>query len=238
MKSKSASLFHFTPKMEYLISILKNGFYPRFCLEDSSLMDWYRQDYLAFPMVCFCDIPLSKISAHTDFYGSYGVGLKRDWGNACGLSPVIYASPKSQIIDLARSLTRRMMFIDIDNEQSEEDLNNLLSLLKPVSGTMLKDGENEFREFYQENEWRFVPKTRYAIPGKEFEKLRNNANTTMLDHKLRFKLSDIQYIFVKNESEIPELAEFILEEFSSEGNASINILISKIVALDTLMSDI
>ncbi|EGQ7896697.1 hypothetical protein FWP29_13335 [Vibrio parahaemolyticus] len=41
-------------------------------------------------------------SEHSDFYGSYGIGLKRDWGNACGLSPVIYASSKSQIVKLSR----------------------------------------------------------------------------------------------------------------------------------------
>ncbi|MDW1822408.1 abortive infection system antitoxin AbiGi family protein [Vibrio sp. Vb1018] len=238
MKSKSASLFHFTPKMEYLISILKNGFYPRFCLEDSRLMDWYAQDYLAFPMVCFCDIPLSKISEHTDFYGSYGIGLKRNWGNECGLSPVIYASPKSQIVELASSLAHRMLILEPQSEQAEEDAKNLLSLLKPVSGTMLIDGKNESRDFYQENEWRFVPKSRNAIPSSQFEQKRGHANEMMLEHKLSFELSDIQYIFVKCESEIPELAEFIAEEFLSEGRASISVLISKIVALDTLIPDV
>ncbi|EGQ8028968.1 abortive infection system antitoxin AbiGi family protein [Vibrio vulnificus] len=236
MKSKSASLFHFTPKMEYLISILKNGFYPRFCLEDSSLMDWYKHDYIAIPMVCFCDIPLSKISEHTGFYGSYGIGLKRDWGNECGLSPVIYASPKSQIVDLARSLTFRMLSSEVENQQIEEDASNLLSLLKPISGTMHKDNKTVLRDFYQENEWRFVPRTRHAIPHDKYDKIRDHANQEMLKHKLVFKLNDIQYIFVKTESEILELAKLIRQEYHNEQDWIL--LISKIVSLDTLMPDI
>lgn len=238
MSAKSASLFHFTPKLEYLMSIMKNGFYPRFCLEDSQLMDWYGQAYLAFPMVCFCDIPLSKISEHTAFYGKYGIGLKRNWGNDMGLSPVVYASMNSQLVELARSLTQRMLFLEPESKQAEEDANNLLSLLKPISGTMLIGDETKPRLFYQENEWRFVPKSCEAIPANEFTQMREFANEKMLCHRLSFKLSDIQYIFVERESEIPELVKFITNEFASEDCDQVSVLITKILALDTLMLDV
>ena len=39
---KSNSLFHFTPKEEYLLDILENGFWPRYCSED---IEWLIPKY-------------------------------------------------------------------------------------------------------------------------------------------------------------------------------------------------
>ncbi|MGP8217720.1 MAG: hypothetical protein ACLQQ4_19275 [Bacteroidia bacterium] len=49
------TLFHFTPTADILISILKYEFYPRFCLEN--FIVGTKPIEVAFPMVCFCDIP-------------------------------------------------------------------------------------------------------------------------------------------------------------------------------------
>jgi hypothetical protein len=76
MKPKSHTLFHFTKNVEFVKNILLDGFWPRYCLEDLS---WYVFDvgYVAFPMVCFCDIPLSRINEHVGFYGEYGIGVTK-----------------------------------------------------------------------------------------------------------------------------------------------------------------
>ena len=80
MEPKSDNLFHFTKTLDILKSILKNRIYPRFCLEDIEWCGLSPDKFLAFPMSCFCDIPLSRLSEHTDFYGNYGIGLTKDWG--------------------------------------------------------------------------------------------------------------------------------------------------------------
>lgn len=56
---------------------MTNGFWPRYCLED---FRWYNKDIpnVSYPMVSFCDIPLTRIREHTDFYGSFGIGMTRE----------------------------------------------------------------------------------------------------------------------------------------------------------------
>ena len=83
----SNSLFHFTNSAERLVGILKHTFRPRYCLEDLRMFttsldedeegSWLE---LAIPMVCFCDIPLSKIKHHLTFYGNYGIGFDKRMG--------------------------------------------------------------------------------------------------------------------------------------------------------------
>ena len=125
---KSNSLFHFTPKEEYLLDILENGFWPRYCFEDiewlipkdlkNELEKQEEDNFLetltkelvksnissiAYPMSCFCDIPLSKITAHTDFYGSFGLGMTKEWGIRKRLNPIFYLSDNSIIPNLIQS---------------------------------------------------------------------------------------------------------------------------------------
>ncbi|MFU0923178.1 abortive infection system antitoxin AbiGi family protein [Kluyvera sichuanensis] len=79
MKPKSETLFHFTKSSDTLEIILKNGFWPRYCLEDIRWLEFTDVEYVSYPMVCFCDIPLSRISEHVSFYGSFGLGVSKDW---------------------------------------------------------------------------------------------------------------------------------------------------------------
>jgi hypothetical protein len=83
MKSKSHTLFHFTDSIDTLLSILQSGFWPRYCAED---FRWYNEamGYVSYPIVSFCDIPLTRIREHTDFYGKFGIGMSRDWGISAG----------------------------------------------------------------------------------------------------------------------------------------------------------
>jgi hypothetical protein len=92
MRPRSQSLFHFTNQAESLFDILKAGFWPKYCLEDIGWQNFEKFDYIAFPMVCFCDIPLSRIAEHTGYYGSYGIGLKKEWAEKNALNPVLYIS--------------------------------------------------------------------------------------------------------------------------------------------------
>jgi len=88
------TLFHYTNCIDSLVNILKNDFYPNFSLEDSIELQpgktVFNRTREAPPMVCFCDIPLSQISTHIRLYGSYCIGLKKEWGIKKGINPVMY----------------------------------------------------------------------------------------------------------------------------------------------------
>ncbi len=76
MALSSNSLIHLTQKKEALIGILENNFKIKYCYEIINTSSG--KINAAFPMVSFCDIPLSQIKEHINKYGSYGIGLKKN----------------------------------------------------------------------------------------------------------------------------------------------------------------
>ena len=237
MKPKSDNLFHFTKSLEIIKSILKNGIYPHFCLEDISWIKWNGEKYLGFPMACFCDIPLSRISEHTDFYGNYGIGLTKDWGVKNKLNPVIYTPLDSQIQELMQDLYVQLLKKDNADEEGENAF-KLWSLLKPISGKVPCSDSNEKKEFLQECEWRYVPPINRLVLNSEFEKEKDKDNKEIEEFKLKFEPADIRYIFVKEDSEIPGLVDFIKENLGKHPLDDLKILQSRIISLDTLRLDI
>src|ERR1700722_14296147 len=95
------SLFHFTEKRADLISILKNGLYVRYSLENyQGLIEEKEEEEVNLPMVCFCDIPLSQVKRHITTYGSYAIGLTKKWGIKNKINPVIYTYYNSSIANI------------------------------------------------------------------------------------------------------------------------------------------
>ena len=241
MKPKSDNLFHFTKSLDVLKLILKNGIYPRFCLED---IEWFGLDehkHWAFPMSCFCDIPLSRISEHTNFYGSYGIGLTKDWGMKNELNPVVYSPHGGNI----QTLMKYLFYLKMPNKDFKQELDGhsykLWSLLKPITGTMLIGGEFVEKEFYQENEWRYVPPVQDIITyDSDYEEEREKANKDIEKHKLEIAPEDIRYFFVNSDSDsdIPSLVDFINMELDRFPLNDLKILQSRIVSLDTLSRDL
>lgn len=231
MKPKSDNLFHFTKSLAVLKLILKNGIKPRYCLED---VEWHGGDdkHLAFPIACFCDIPLSRISDHTDFYGYYGVGLTKAWGQKNGLNPVVYSPADGQIQKLASSL------LNDTSPNSTDHAYKLWSLFKPTIGKMVIAGQVVEKEFYQESEWRYVPPGINVIGQDKFDEEKEKKNQDIENHSLQFSPSDIRYIFVKDDSDIPELVDFITGELGMHPLNDLKILQSRIVSLTTLRADL
>src|SRR5689334_5410339 len=86
--------------MESLISILTHEFRPRVSLEDPSFIfgDEKGGDLVwGVPMASFCDIPLSQVVQHMGTYGSFGLGLSKEWGTRNGVAPVLYSHPHSLV---------------------------------------------------------------------------------------------------------------------------------------------
>ena len=80
MVVSSNTLFHFTKDLDTIKNILSDGlFWPIYCIEYDKGPN-VDGTFNAFPMVCFCDIPLSQISEHLLDYGKYGIGINKQWG--------------------------------------------------------------------------------------------------------------------------------------------------------------
>nr|WP_244662667.1 abortive infection system antitoxin AbiGi family protein [Vibrio sp. bablab_jr001] len=212
---------------------------PRFCLED---LRWFfgkgKEEYYAFPMSCFCDIPLTRLNDHTNFYGNYGIGLTKEWGVRNGLHPVIYCPPESNI---QKAVYDMLNFDPKGHNESDTYYMNffrLLSLIKPISGTMNIKGKIESKEFYQENEWRYVPPSHKYLNQVEFEDKRDKFNSEMESFGLLFEPSDIRYIFVEKDSDIPELFDFLSIEMGGFSMKEVKILQSRITSLETLRIDL
>jgi hypothetical protein len=90
-KPRTTCLFHFTESLDILCKILKEGFWPQYSLEDIAWLNG-PVPRLAWPMVSFCDIPITRLHDHTKFYGCYGIGLWREQLIPTGVSPVTYVT--------------------------------------------------------------------------------------------------------------------------------------------------
>lgn len=246
MNPKSNTLFHFTKSRETLKLILKNGFWPRYCLEDVGWLGYSTHDYVAYPMVCFCDIPLSRISDHVGFYGEFGIGLTRQWAEANGLNPILYVAGENNVSSSFRELG------ELSHKHATEDQKNaslvtmryLLAHSKPAQGKMVVDGKPVEKVFYQESEWRYVPRHKNIedfLLKSQFEdaaKLKT-ANDKTLEHcGIKFGPKDIRYVFVKSDADIPDVVNFIQSELDQFPGVDQKILMSRIVSLESLSEDL
>lgn len=278
MAIKSNTLFHFTPKEEYLFDILESGFWPRYCLEDikwlvskeiqheltysdgNILSDLIKNiikgniSSLAYPMVCFCDIPLAQITSHTDFYGKFGIGMSKDWGIKNGLNPIFYISDESMIPDAIRKSIFDFLMIFIPKLIITENITmpapvKLLQFIKPLKGIMKnKMGQMVEKNFDEECEWRYIPNPKnqlfsdflFKLIFKNNKELENANNATKRNASLTFEPNDIRYIFVPEDKDIPNVIQQIHIIFENKGytNDEIYLLSSKVISLDTIMKDI
>lgn len=94
------TLFHFMKKYEYLEAALKQEFSPRYYKED--LAPFFESKPVYIAMKCFCDIPLSMAKEHATKYGSYAIGLSKEWGIKNNLNPVSYYNKESDFIEAIR----------------------------------------------------------------------------------------------------------------------------------------
>lgn len=269
MALSANTLFHFTKNMETIGSILRNGFYPRYCLEymaesypDKQVKGGYAE-YVAIPMVCFCDIPLSQVGMHTEHYGSYAIGLSKDWGKRSNINPVMYIVDNAYVIESLKKgfegILAYAMGDDIVEDKevirvSQEASRRIFYLaryMKLYEGKHYRDGkwyEEEIR-FYDEREWRYVPgievssenKMPYTLSLDEYNnrELREACNQLLGKYcALSFAPDDIRYIIVQSEQEILEMAEKIRNikqpKFSSE---EVDLLATRIISMERVRED-
>lgn len=266
----SNTLFHFTDEINYLINILNNNFRPRYCFENLSCLDPNRSPLglgpvrdFAFPMVCFCDLPLSLTGRHLATYGNYGIGLTKEWGMRNRLSPILYVhqdSPLNQMIDRAAEIVTGLEFdnrnheldahakVTIDVESLTKTFDHLLSVTKPYQGPFRRRNKTIPKvRFYDEREWRFLPSKskdadweNYLLDSgfsDETEKNRQNDLIAADDNAaLMFEPNDIRYIIVKDEAEILEMARRI-EDIKADYDDARLLLKTRIISAQQIKED-
>ncbi len=245
----SNTFFHFT-KIENLIGILENNFYPRYCIEDT----WGKSDSLtkiAYPIVCFCDIPLSQISNHINIYGQYAIGLSREWGIRKKMNPIIYIQNKSTL------LKRMLKILDHNYEnactlpidQIIEDRDGLVYLMmytKIYEGLQIRNSEEKKIRFYDEREWRFIPditkiddEELHIIPEMYTIDQLEKKNNFLKNYPLVFEPNDVKYIIINKEIERKYIIDKITN-IKSKKNYSydeIKILTSRIISVEQIVED-
>jgi len=243
-------LFHFTDSVHNLTDILSHEFRPHYSLEDFGLVFEGKEDFaLAFPLISFCDIPLSQASQHMATYGNYAIGLSKDWGLRNGIAPVLYCYPNSTAAQSIGRLLELAHSEKADNKPPTEQnrLSKLVELslfLKPYEGAFLRRGRlNPKVRFYDEREWRFVPTGVTKVNGLhraqylDFNALKE-ANERVREFAiLKFEPSDIKYIIVATEAEILPMihsVERIKEKYTQDER---KILSSRIVSAGQILED-
>lgn len=245
MTPRSSTLFHFTKSRETLKLILDGGFWPRYCTEDMRWLGQENAQTIAFPMVCFCDIPLSRISDHVNFYGQYGLGMTREWATANALNPVFYLAGENPVSAELRRLGIHANHLKAEEQEKAKDsLRYLYAHVKPSQGIMTVDGSPVEKDFYLESEWRHVPRStdiRDYLHANAFEdpaKLEKH-NQASKDHcSLKFTPKDVKYIFVKSDADIPDLINFIQVALDRYPGSDTKVLMSRVTSLESIQADI
>lgn len=245
MRPKSSTLFHFTKSLDTLQEILLNGFWPKYCLEDTSWLGNAYLDFVAFPIVCFCDIPLSRIDEHVEFYGRYGIGMTKEWANKNGLNPVMYLSGQNSLTTAVMNLAISANHLK-ENEEDKfwQSFRHINAFIKPCTGRMVVGSSPLDKEFYQESEWRYTPHIdgiQAYLRRKDFLNeniLRALNEVTKSSAVLKFLPSDVRYLFVKEDSDIPSLVNFIEANLDHYPSYEMKILLSRITSLQSIGDDI
>lgn len=168
----------------------------------------------AFPMISFCDLPISEMIEYlgkSGKYGKYIIGVKREWAIKNGFCPVWYQSPHSNAL---RSLDGIINDIPAD---SWEDITEIIKLtwqitsfIKNYQGYLEKYKLKNYR-FYDEREIRFVPTYDELISKNYFptlsivgyEKYKESHNNLPLLDKIYLELPHdaIEYILVSSSNQ-------------------------------------
>lgn len=275
----ASSLLHFTDSMKAIKGILENGFRFSYCCEKVSETinmneihpegaTFFRpslniNNYIAIPMICFCDIPLTRAKSHSEVYGKFIVGIDKDialmvYGD--NLNPVMYCT--SQTICIALN-DLSVVKATIDNVEGchnyRRSLNQLLGNTKPYNGTF----RGEDYCYYNEREWRILMPYDYCdkaqwywnLSQEDWENKKDEINkllhtseyayrsfTTDIDDEESF-MQFITHIVVDTEANIPELVEFILNEeqplfgYPKVSKRIRNFLVSRITSFERIEND-
>ena len=249
MPLSASSLFHFTKTKNSLYGILDHTFRLSYCREDFFIGG--KRYSIRVPMVSFCDIPLSEIKNHIDSYGSYGIGLSKEWGKRNRLNPVLYVEQDSFLSrSYERALSRFVLEEARLNEVTDPDrlaVLDVLRYIKNYEGSLTRSNGHHIPlyRYSDEREWRYVPEVGedcdMILDDRLFqrEEIREMAMKRLSPLRLSFAADEVRYIVIEKDSEINELVEYLRHiknpRYSPE---VVDRLTTRILTRDQIMADI
>ncbi len=169
--------------------------------------------------------------------------MTKDWGAKNALEPILYIPSTGTVANFIN----HAVGVDPDNIHADSKafydnmmshLDRIIALTKPLSGQILLGGKPVEKDFYQENEWRYVPNNYELLSQEEFEGERDARNSDLEKYALKFSPNNVKYIFVKTDSEIPIIFDFIQNNLGHWPLNELKILSSRITSLETLAHDL
>lgn len=239
----SNSLIHLTTLKESLIGILKEDFKLKYCLEN--LITPNGNLNYAIPMISFCDIPMSEIKDHISKYGSYGIGLTREWGQRNNLNPVFYVDKNSAVgkgyyeafYDLFLSTKRKISQLS----KTEIKLVDVMRYMKNYEADLERDGDIQHNYRYaDEKEWRYVPKedeTQIIFTKTNYLSRKHIVNNAASSLRLHFEPKDIKYIIIKHDNEITEFIDVLRKSKGKYSYDEVDRLTTRIITTEQILSD-
>lgn len=244
MAISTNSIIHYTTSFDILCKILKEGFKIKYCQEKLSLVSTGNGSAAAHPMVSFCDIPLSDSKQHFESYGKFGIGVSKQWAFKNGVNPVLYIDENSILAQTISDILQQCRGENIDQNNKTNFL-RIKSYAKNYSGTLIL-GEKKIKNyrFYDEREWRLVPKSEdigenaISISLKKYLENKDLFNNKIKDYRFEFGVNDISYIIVEKTDQIPDIIAFLRNEYSNKCTAKdLDILFSKICSTEQIIAD-
>lgn len=213
-------LIHFTGSYENIVSMLTTkGLLLKYCKEDF----FNKRDKIAssavHPMICFSDYDSDELSKTKITYGEYGIQFTWQWANKNNISPVIYMHNNST----AASGLEDLLMERRKNKNLSKNMRlaiiKIKCFTKNAFGKNIKMMDDNFN-FTKENEWRYVPTLSQIAYGRISEnRSRYDKEGKKLDKHvrlfpLRFKIDDIDCIYIKSDFKEKFLTDFPI--FSSK----------------------
>ena len=211
---------------------------------------------------------LMKNNSHPDFYGEFAVAFSKNWSENKNLQPIHYLNEKSQYMGGFINLCNSALNSENLNEDYAIDIISRLSYIKPLRGIMERHFKSDsskdvtvklYKNFHDEQEWRYVPNTT-ALSGIKLEQIIANPNmlnlreyvsginSSLTTEKYRslwleYEYDDIRYIIVPDSHSRIDVINTIMKipenKFDDPSHAIIQkyILVSKILVLDEIRKD-
>ncbi|HHA2422302.1 abortive infection system antitoxin AbiGi family protein [Stenotrophomonas maltophilia] len=199
------------------------------------------------PMVSFCDIPFSQIKNHVSSYGSYGIGLSREWAVRNRLNPVLYMQSDSVIAESYRGLIKLLDQKEkagILGKELRRRAKDIIRYTKNYEGPLERKGkvvDGSYR-FSDEREWRYVPPLsddhRMMYTAREFKEAgRSVANESVSELRLQFLPEDIKYIIIMDDEEIGDISDFAHSKKAVYTALQQHQLMARVITSSQIMTD-